>query len=398
MRGLLLVLVLLLFLIAPLRSQDMGPFFPDDPPPAQTEPTPEPPKIDIEQLRTTRIRLALEYLAAKQVTYQDTHGQTAGYWANGVGYKRGSTYQVTKPNGRHPGITSIVCLAFMANGYLPGRGKYGDVLVRALRFIVECTEVEGAIPGYVSRDGSRMYSHAFGALFLAEILGMANVDSELEDRLRRATRNAIALIVQSQNKNGGWRYSPFQEASDISVVVCQLQALRAAASVGIRVPERTIQAARAYVAHCYMPNGEFRYEMEDPTSRRTWTLTAAGMVALQQTGVYNSFINDKSQRVFFDDTIIQLLGLHDHDVFDQTFVPNFDYYYGHYYAVQALYQVGRTKPNVWEKYRREAFPIILDRFDEENNRWADQIGYNYATGMAVLILSMENEYLPIFQK
>ena len=373
------------------------------PEPDAAEPEPEPePELEaaeptLDEIREDRIQRALKYLAARQVQYENKEGETCGYWANDVGYKRGWIYQTTKPNGRHPGITSIVCMAFMANGHLPGRGKYGDVVRRALRFIVECTEREGAIPGYVSRDGTRMYSHAFGALFLAQVLGMANMDRELEDRLKLAVRSATYLIVQSQNRQGGWRYSPFQEASDVSLVVCQLQALRAAARVGVRVPQQSIDAARAYVAGCYI-NGDFRYERADRTSRRTWTLTAAGMVALQQTGNYDSFIDENSQRVSFDKTVERLMDSHETDYWNRRRVPDLSYYYGHYYAIQALYQIGRTNPDVWKKYRSQTYRHILARFDQVNNRWADGVGYNYATGMATLILSMEKEYLPIFQK
>ena len=46
--------------------------------------------------------------------------------------------------------------------------------------------------------------------------------------LRDALERAVALIVSSQNDQGGWRYEPRPADADISVTVMQLVALRAA--------------------------------------------------------------------------------------------------------------------------------------------------------------------------
>ena len=84
-----------------------------------------------------------------------------------------------------------------------------------------------------------MYSHGFATLFLAECYGMSK-RTELRDKLSLA----VKLIVNSQNKEGGWRYYPKKEDADISVTVCQVMALRAAHNAGIHVPKETIDRAR----------------------------------------------------------------------------------------------------------------------------------------------------------
>src|SRR5580765_6743138 len=96
--------------------------------------------------------------------------------------------------------------------------------------------------GYITRDGTRMYSHAFATLFLAEVYGMTR-----RADIKRALQRSVNLIVDSQNAEGGWRYKPFQRESDMSITVCQVLALRSARNVGIHVPITTIKNAQQYV-------------------------------------------------------------------------------------------------------------------------------------------------------
>ena len=136
-----------------------------------------------------------------------------------------------------------------------------------------------------------MYEHSFCALLLAEVYGMTR-----DEVVLRHLRGAIKFINDSQNQFGAWRYIPNQNESDMSVCVCQLQALRAAANVGINVPTKTIEDAKDYVRRSYRtrsngfnPAGGFMYQLErDYDPRDTFALTAAGIVALQSAGEYAS--------------------------------------------------------------------------------------------------------------
>src|SRR3954471_14274433 len=47
--------------------------------------------------------------------------------------------------GRHSGITAPAGLAFMQSGSLPGRGKYGDNVTKALDFVLQSTQESGLI-------------------------------------------------------------------------------------------------------------------------------------------------------------------------------------------------------------------------------------------------------------
>src|SRR5206468_5858926 len=122
----------------------------------------------------------------------------------------------------------------------------------------------------------------FATLFLSEVCGMTH-RNDVRDKLQKA----VDFIVQSQNKDGGWRYVPFSPESDMSIVVCQVLALRSARNIGIRVPKSTIDRAARYVVdsaiteasqsgyHSLYPDevGAFNYQ-RSRGSRSSFPLTA----------------------------------------------------------------------------------------------------------------------------
>jgi hypothetical protein len=70
------------------------------------------------------------------------------------------------------------------------------------------------------------------------------------------------------------------------------------------------------------------------------------------------------------------------------------YFYGHYYAVQAMWQAGGDYWKYWYPAIRDA---LLKRQSDDGS-WMDSIGAEYGTSMALIILQMPNNYLPIFQR
>jgi len=276
--------------------------------------------------------------------------------------------------GRHVGITGLCALAFMADGHLPGRGKYGDVVKKALDFVLEHATETGLLAAE-STHGP-MYGHGFAALFLGEIYGM-NPD---DDRVRDAVTRAVQLIINSQNDEGGWRYNPVPYDADVSVTICQIMALRSARNAGIKVPKETIDSSIRYVRDCQ--NAE---NMKD-TGGSAWPRTAAGVASLFYAGVYK------------DDAIDRGL-----DYLIQSALPSGNggplgqahYFYGHYYAVQAMYLAGGER---WQKWWPAIRSELIAR-QEANGSWTEhQAGESYGTAMALIILQMPKRYLPIFQK
>jgi len=340
------------------------------------------------------VEAGLRWLANNQTV----EGRERGSWVGKVGYKLNADYRVTSEDTGHVGVTSLACMAFLAGGHLPGRGEYGDVVERGLAYVLSSANEDG----YVTRNGTRMYSHAFATLFLAEIYGMTH-----RQDVRRILQKAVDFIVDTQNDEGGWRYVPFAPESDMSIVVCQVLALRAARNIGIRVPKSTIDRAAKYVVDSAIGEqdrvsafrrgfyqeeiGAFQYQSSGG-SRSSFPLTAAGVTALHGVGIYS------------DDAIRRGLdylrsGLH---VFNQHYGNGGHYFfwYGHYYGVQAMYTAGTSyQVNYWEPYFNEVRAQLLDMVNPDGS-WPNRVGPGpaFGTAMAVLILEIPYRYLPIFQR
>jgi hypothetical protein len=236
-----------------------------------------------------------------------------------------------------------------------------------------------------------MYGHGFGTLFLAEVYGMAPTRA-LRGELRGKLDRAVRLIIQSQNFEGGWRYRPERHDADISVTICQIMALRAARNAGIAVPKTVATKCTDYVKACQDPSdGGFRYQKHfGPTG---FARTAAGVVALYSAGIYKGPEVKKGL-----DYLKQFKpGGGGGGVFQQREMQ-IHYYYGHYYAAQAMWTAGGS-------YWREWYPAIRDELlrgsghRQPDGSWSDgRICPHYSTAMALIILQIPNNYLPILQR
>ncbi|MEO1278686.1 MAG: prenyltransferase, partial [Planctomycetota bacterium] len=83
--------------------------------------------------------------------------------------------------GRGVAVTSLAGLAFMADGHMPGRGRYGEQVRRALDYVLDRSSESGLLAD--DQAPSPMYGHGFAALFLGEVYGMSGGDEALQERL-----------------------------------------------------------------------------------------------------------------------------------------------------------------------------------------------------------------------
>ena len=138
---------------------------------------------------------------------------------------------------------------------------------------------------------------------------------------------AVNLIVNTQNSEGGWRYQPQRRDADISVTICQVMALRAARNAGLFVPRETIDRCIDYVKRSQNADGGFMYMIQGGQS--AFPRSAAGVVALYSAGIYEGPEIDKGL-----DYLMQFLPQ------AGDFNRESHYFYGHYYAVQAMWHAG----------------------------------------------------------
>jgi hypothetical protein len=323
------------------------------------------------------------------------HQHPDGYWSQDIGFKLNTDYRVTTTDSPHVGVTALALMSFLAGGHQPGRGEHGELLNRGLDFVLRCVGENG----YVSDHGTRMYSHAFAALLLAEVYGTTR-----RHDVRQALQRAVNLIVDSQNGEGGWRYKPFARESDMSITVCQVLALRAARNVGITVPATTIRHAERYVELSAVPEsgpsrhayrfggpledgGAFRYQLQQQ-SRATFPLTAAGVTTLYAAGSYNHKMIGPALE-YLDEELENFNTYYGHN-------GHYFFYYGHYYAVQAYYISGGDR---WNQYAKRMKSYLL-QLQRSSGAWPCDVGpgESFGTAVATLILQIPFQYLPIFQR
>ncbi len=299
-----------------------------------------------------------------------------------IGSRSGTVFPVA--------VTSLACLALMAGGTVPGRGKHGDVVAQGLNYVLQHSK--GKRGQIRSPSNTRLHEHGYATLFLTQVYGMhpgsiSVSQSELEEKIKRAIR----LIEQSQKSNGGWGYHPRSGGRhEGTVTITQIQALRAARNAGLKVKKSTIDKAVEYVKKSQSVNGGFQYRMG--SSRETYALTAAGVSTINYLGFYRDLKGTEEHK-----KISEMIkkGLDYMERNEPSYGKRW-YFYGQFYASQAYYFAGEEK---WESYYRDISETLVKK-QKSNGSWQGRRG-RYSTlydAFALLILEIPFKMLPIFQK
>jgi hypothetical protein len=74
-----------------------------------------------------------------------------------------------------------------------------------------------------------------------------------------------------------------------------------------------------------------------------------------------------------------------------------NYYYAHYYAVQAMWHAQLQSPEYWNTW----YPLIRDELLGKRNKhdgsWPDpRVGPEFGTAMSCIILQIPFNYVPVF--
>ena len=282
----------------------------------------------------------------------------------------------TRGYGRNVAVCALGGMAWLASGSTPDRGPYGDEVARVTDYLLDNTQESG----FISADGAEshgpMYGHGFAALFLAEVYGMSPRD-DLRDKLSRS----IDLIVRTQNSEGGWRYQPRPDDADLSVTICQIMALRAARNAGLRVPNETIDRCIDYVRRSQNADGGFSYMLNAGGS--AFPRSAAGIVALYSAGIYEGREIDRG-----------LAYLDQYLPGDNMLTQDGHFFYGQYYAVQAMWLAGGAR---WQRWYPATRGVLVGR-QQGNGAWLDPICPEYGTAMACIVLQMPDNSVTVFQR
>jgi len=319
---------------------------------------------------------ALAYLAKKQ--------HPKGYWPSGL--------------RQNTAITSLSVMAFLAKGYTPGTGPYGQVINKGIDFVLACQKPNGLLVGGTSHGP--MYSHTISTLMLSEVSGM--VDEQRQRRLDKALPHAIRLILTAQKvrkhhrlHQGGWRYQPQSNDADISCTGWALMSLRSARNNGAPIPGKAIDEAVKFVLNCRdasaggkAPRRQggvgFCYQ---PGSRSPGLArTGTAVLCLELCGKHRC-----KEALEGGDWILA----HPAKRYGASF-----FYYGLYYCAQGMFQLGGK---YWERFAPHMYEMMI-KFQRPDGSWPQgssneaSAGTCYSTAMGVLAISVSYRQLPIYQR
>lgn len=301
--------------------------------------------------------------------------------------------------GHEIAMTALAIMSMAAIGTEPTEStKHGRAMQLAIDYVL--SENHQDAQGYFGgRDGSRMYGHGITTLMLTEMLGMG-ATPEQNEKIHKALVGAIELILAAQREPksekliGGWRYTPNARDSDLSVSVWQLMALRSAKNDGLNVPGEAIEKAIRYLEFSYASpmnrDGTPRdkvsgFSYTPGTHHPSFTMTAAGLLAMQVCGQYESPLVEGASEWLLQHPPKQ----------NERF-----FHYGVYYYAQGMHQAGGKFAEAADKL----VPELLLPDQHSDGSWLAgggeerNVGSCYATAMAILSLSVRYHYLPIYQR
>jgi hypothetical protein len=282
-------------------------------------------------------------------------------------------------------LGSLAVMAHLAAGVTPDDAEHGPWLERTVRYVLACQDENGY---FGNADGSRMYGHGIALLMLAEALGMCK-DDELEERLRVAIERGVALTVNAARiakrppHDGGWRYQPGDNSSDMSLTGWQLMGLHAAQQVGVPVPEQVVANAVTYSRRMIGGDGKVGYEQpnQDRPALRGLALLALGIGHQLEAP-----------------EVAKVAGRIEADPI--KWEGEWFFYRAYYDAVG----LNRAAPQRWATYGKRLEQVLVEHqnpdgswpFPPNNNEGGN--GPIYATTLAVLALTVDRHVLPAYQR
>lgn len=162
--------------------------------------------------------------------------------------------------------TGMALLAFLGTGESHLKGvRYKANVAKGLTYLKSQILPTGQFKGEHDQ-----YAHAIAAMALCEAYGISE-----DPTLLASASKSIDYILKAQAKNGSWGYRAGDDG-DTSIVGWQIQALTAAKTAGITVPDKCFKKAEDFLISVSEDN-ESKYGYRNVGSSPT--LTAVGLLS-----------------------------------------------------------------------------------------------------------------------
>jgi hypothetical protein len=285
--------------------------------------------------------------------------------------------------GMYPvAMSAMAGLALLANGNTCYSGPYAGNVRQAVEYLLQHADAETGLIG--GQDAGRpMFGHGFAMLFLAEVYG-SEAQPTLQGRIGAVLANAVGLTARAQGKLGGWYYTPDSTQDEGAVTITQAQGLRACADAGIPVPAQTIENALNYIRRSANPDGGIAYRASEPGGSRP-AITCAAIATMYAAGLYRGEFVEKALRYARQN--IPMAG--------PSRQGGTHFYYAHLYLSQVMYFRGGPE---WDDYFSGIRAWLLKVQNDDGSWSGDYVGRAYGTSVALLVLQLPYNNLPVLQR
>ncbi len=313
-------------------------------------------------------------------------------------------------NGFAPTTTTATAgLALLMEGSTPKDGAYAPHIRKTIAWLETNTSDKGML---ASNGQNEMYqyipSHSQALLFLVCAYD-ADDDPERRTRIAKVLTKATAFLVEQQTARGGWGFvgsRPGNDYDDSQSTATVLQALLAVRKAGIKVPRKATDGAVQYLSKATNNEGGIIYSIFGGQVPRgndgqpmISSMAAAG--ALMQDGSRPELLAKWVKYANGTNTAQQLQLLRTNGIYA---IPH----QHHLSRVAfALGENGHRKldPDAseesllrWSVHRARLFKVLKETQGKDGN-WPDQnFGPVYSTALTLVILQLDNDYLPAFSR
>ena len=281
-------------------------------------------------------------------------------------------------------ISALAGTALICSGSTTMQGPHAKKIRNTVDYLLsKCCE-NGHI-GDPLRDNRYTYGHGFSMLFLSQVLGEEE-DVDRRDELVRVLTKAVQFTKDAQTKAGGWGYVSAKEGNNFdegSTTITQVQGLRACRNAGIPVSDEVIDKAKEYIYFCKNPDGGIAYSSTSRGSGSRLPITAAALAALYNAGAYDS------------EHVPDMLKICREKLYDLTGESYGHWHYCYLYYAQVVYRQGGEE---WSDFRDRICKKILDEQAADGSWPQGNVGAVYVTSCNLIILQLDNGFLPIYQR
>ncbi len=279
-------------------------------------------------------------------------------------------------------VSALAGTALICSGSTTTQGPYAKQIRLTVDYLLARAQSNGLV-GDPKRDSRYTYGHGFAMLFLSQVLGEEE-DVDRRTELIAALKRAVDFSVSAQTKAGGWGYASSKSSSfdEGSTTITQVQGLRGCRNAGLMVPKKSIESAKKYIYDCQNNDGGISYSFKSRGSSRP-AITAAALAALYNAGDYKS---DKIPPMW-DYCKARLHKLNE--------LSRGHWHYTYLYYSQVVYRQGTTE---WEPYRNKLYKRLVSEQQTGGSWKGASVGESYTTAINLIVMQLDNGYLPIYQR